>query len=203
MGAVDPLVQRRLDRGLTAASPDPPARQTSRDDLAVVDDQAVTGAQLIRQVADGTVVELRSLTGPHHQELCGVPRIPARRRAMRSAGRSKSKRSVRMAFLRHARHSGPAEGRPEDKPCAGRDIGGRKHAVLQTAMPGYDGVATGPAGANDYAPIVALTILVGIPDGLSALDLVDVFHAFDHHAGPNRCTRSCPRKLASSKQMKN
>src|SRR6476646_11092552 len=72
MRAVDPLVQRRLDRGLTAASPDPPARQTSRDDLAVVDDQAVTAAQLIRQVADCTVVEFRSLTGPHHQEPCGV-----------------------------------------------------------------------------------------------------------------------------------
>ena len=74
MRAVDPFVQRRLDRGLTAASPDPPARQTGRDDLAVIDDKAVTGAQLIRQVADGTVDELRSLPGPHHQQPCGVPR---------------------------------------------------------------------------------------------------------------------------------
>src|SRR6478752_6972141 len=82
MRAVDPFVQRRLDRGLTAASPYPPARQTGRDDLAVIDDKAVTGAQLIRQIADGTVDELRSLPGPHHQQSCGVPR---RRRSQSNA----------------------------------------------------------------------------------------------------------------------
>ena len=96
--------------------------------------QAVAGAQLIRQVADGAVVELRRLTGPHHQEPCGV-RGAAGRRAMRSAGRSKSKRSVRMTFLRHARHSGPAEGRPEHKP-----------------RPGHGGVATSPRGRTTTPP---------------------------------------------------
>src|SRR4029077_4961775 len=134
MRTVDPLVQRRLDRGLTAASPDPPARQTSRDDLAVINDQAVTGAQLIRQVADGTVVELRILTGPHHQEPCGVPR---RRRPQGNAiGRQvEIKEICAHDFPSSCRHSGPAEGRPEHKP-----------------RPGHDGVATGPRGRTTTPP---------------------------------------------------
>src|SRR4029077_9586345 len=214
MRAVDPLVQRRLDRRLAAASPDPPARQTGRDDLAVVDDQAVTGAQLIRQVTDGTVVELGNLTGPHHQEPCGVPR-----RCRPKGNAIRRQVEIKQICAHGFPSSCPAPGsgrRPARaqalcrastscdfasfKDVDRRDTGVRKHAVLQTAKPGHDRVATAPAGADDYAPIVALTILSGSLTGSPRLIL---------------STFSMPsvtlpqtvywllRKLASSKQMKN
>src|SRR6478735_329935 len=213
MRAVDPFVQRRLDRGLTAASPDPPARQTGRDDLAVVDDQAVTGAQLIRQVTDGTVVALGNLTGPHHQEPCGVPR-----RCRPQGNAIRRQVEIKQICAHGFPSSCPALGssrRPARaqalcrastfcdfaslKDVDGRDIGGRKHAVLQTAMPGH-GVATAPAGANDYAPIVALTILSGSLTGSPRL-------IWSTCSMPSitlpQTVYWLLRKLASSKQMKN
>ena len=52
------------------------------NDLGVVDHDGVTGAQKLRQIADGAVLELRHLPGPHHQKPRGVAR---RRRPQRDA----------------------------------------------------------------------------------------------------------------------
>src|SRR4029077_12686202 len=86
---------------------------------------------------------------------------------MRSAGRSKSKRSVRMTFLRHA----GIRVRPKAGPSTS----------LVPAMTVWRQVR----GGERLRPHRRLDDLVGIPDGLSALDLVDGFPAFDHLA-PNR-----------------
>ena len=81
--------------------------------------------------------------------------------AMRSAGSSKSKRSVRMAVI------------PGVAPKA--RLGSMPREVTRSRVR-RSGV---PDDEGPHAPIVALTILSGFAHRLAALDLVDVFHALD------------------------
>src|SRR5262249_61586134 len=71
--AVEPPVQRRLDRGLLAAA-DPPAGEAGWDDAGVVDHEGVAGPQQLGQVAHGAIVKLRTAAGAHDQEPRRVPR---------------------------------------------------------------------------------------------------------------------------------
>ena len=87
-------VQGRLD--LAASASRPMRRPISRAGmtLRVVDDERVAGAQQVRQVARRCGRRARAAR-PHHQQP-RASRGTAGRSAMRSAGRSKSNRSVRI-----------------------------------------------------------------------------------------------------------
>ena len=83
------LVQRRADRCLAA-----PAFELGRDDLGVVEHQHVAGLQQLRQVEHGAVGDLAA-----RRPAAAAPlsRGRAGRSAIRSGGRSKSKRSTRIS----------------------------------------------------------------------------------------------------------
>jgi hypothetical protein len=70
--AIEPPMQRRLDRGLGIAAADAAACQTRRDDPGIVDHQSVARPQEVRQVAHRAVLEFRHLPGAHDQEPGGV-----------------------------------------------------------------------------------------------------------------------------------
>jgi hypothetical protein len=65
---VQPPVQGGLDRGFVAPAAYSTAGQPRRDDLAVIDHQAVAGPQEIRQVANAAVGQFGRLAGFHHQQ---------------------------------------------------------------------------------------------------------------------------------------
>ena len=72
-----------------------PAGKLRRDHLGVVDDELIARQQQIGQIANDAVFELDGGAGPHHQQPRRIARL-AGRSAMRSGGRSKSNRSVRI-----------------------------------------------------------------------------------------------------------
>ena len=89
--AVDALVQIGFDPRLLAA-PDPPPGQPRRNDLGVVDHERVAGLEQIRQIAHDAIFDSRRrrpasppAASPHR---AATPAASA----MRSGGRSKSKR---------------------------------------------------------------------------------------------------------------
>src|SRR5579862_2576253 len=84
----------------------------------------------------------------------------AGRSAMRSAGRSKSKRSVRISTSQGAEDQRERRRRLDAPPSRGMTM-----EIV--------------AGPDALRPHGRLDDLVGIGDRLAALDLVDVFHAFD------------------------
>ena len=90
---VDALDQRRLDFRLGVAA-EPAPGQLGRDDLRVVDDELIAGAQELRQIAHAAIFERPARPDDEHAR--GIARRYAGRSAIRSGGRSKSKRSVRM-----------------------------------------------------------------------------------------------------------
>ena len=92
--AVEPLGQGRLDLRLGVAA-DAPAGQPRRDHARVVDHKRIAGIEQVRQIAHALVFKLRRATRPHHQHRA-ASRGTTGRSAMRSGGRSKSNRSVRM-----------------------------------------------------------------------------------------------------------
>src|SRR5262245_5153767 len=96
----------------------------------------------------------------------------AGRRAMRSAGRSKSKNWVFMPSFCQAALVPAIDAFDL---AARQDVDARHAGALSTPLLRTDGLR----------PHRRLHDLVGVLDGLSALDLVDVFHALDHLA-PNR-----------------
>src|SRR5450759_3180282 len=95
----------------------------------------------------------------------------AGRSAMRSVGRSKSNRSVRIAFLYLPLQGGGRREAP----------GGGEHQGNPT--PTAFGDRPSPfRGGIKSRPHRRLDDLVGVLDRLALLDLVDVFHALDHIA---------------------
>ena len=95
--AVEAPVQRRLDGGLGGAAADAAALQPRRNHLGVVDDERVTGLQQVRQIAHAAIVELRPLAPPGRTtSRRAASRGTTGRNAIRSGGRSKSNRSVRI-----------------------------------------------------------------------------------------------------------
>ena len=103
--AVEPLVQRRLDRGLGVPRPMRRPFRLRRDHLGVVDDQAVARPQQVRQVADGAVVELGACPGRTTSSRAASRGLAGRKRdAVRPAVRS---RRDRCAWLRRSGMAGP------------------------------------------------------------------------------------------------
>ena len=94
--AVEPFDQRRRDRRFAIAAADAAAVQTRRDHLGVVDDERVAGTQQVRQVAHGPVLEHAAAPGCTTRSRA-ASRGEAGRSAMRSSGKAKSNRSVRIA----------------------------------------------------------------------------------------------------------
>ena len=87
--------ERRLDRRFAIAPTDAAAGQARRNDAAIIDDEAVAGPQQVRQIRNRSILQFRNALWLDDQE----PRLSrgvAGRSAIRSAGNSKSKRSVFM-----------------------------------------------------------------------------------------------------------
>ena len=72
--AVETLMQRRFDRGLRRAAPDPPAVQSGRDHFGVVDDERVPRTEEIRQIRHMTVRERGLRVRTNDQEAGGIAR---------------------------------------------------------------------------------------------------------------------------------
>ena len=94
--AVEALVQGRLDPRARIAAPDPPPAQARRNDPAVIDHECVAGPQQIREDRGCRDRSAPAPAGTDHQQPRGIARRRSGRNAIRSAGSSKSNRSVRM-----------------------------------------------------------------------------------------------------------
>ena len=72
--AIEPLMQRGLDLRLAGATPYAAAAKTRRDDLGIIDDERITRAQQIGEVADMGVGQLQLRSGANDQQPRGIAR---------------------------------------------------------------------------------------------------------------------------------
>ena len=143
-------MQRRLDRAAPAPRPMRRPDRLRRDHPRIVDDERVAGPQQIRQIAHRRDPPARAPGRTTSSRAASRGR--AGRSAMRSGGRSKSNRSVRMRLSR------------------------RLASACRRHTPQCDQSARPPHADR------RLDDLVRVLHRLAALDLVDVLHAFDHLA---------------------
>ncbi len=92
---IQPFVKGGLNPGLSAAPADATPPEASRNHPAVVDDETITPLQQIRKVANDSIFQAGAPPG-FTTKSRAASRGRAGRKAMRSAGRSKSNKSVRM-----------------------------------------------------------------------------------------------------------
>ena len=110
-------MQRHRDPRVAAVAAQPLAVQLGRDHLGVVEDEHIARREQVRQVADMTVVEAPPPGSTTSSRAASRGR--AGRSAIRSSGRSKSKRSTRMPgrWRSAASHHGVTTGnRPAPAP---------------------------------------------------------------------------------------